>query len=49
MKKMINKPLKTTIDAKEEPLLAWFDKKIEKENPTDTELEELDNILKELV
>ena len=49
MKKMINKPVKSTSNTKEEPLPAWFDKNIEKENPTDTELEELDNILKELV
>lgn len=49
MKKMINKPVKATSNTKEEPLPAWFDKNIEKENPTDTELEELDNILKELV
>ena len=49
MKKMINKPVKATGNTKEEPLPAWFDKNIEKENPTDTELEELDNILKELV
>ena len=49
MKKMINKPVKATGNTEEEPLPAWFDKNIEKENPTDTELEELDNILKELV
>ena len=49
MKKMINKTPKFTKSNKEEPLPAWFDKNIENEKPTDSEKEELESILKELV
>lgn len=50
LKKIMSKDskIKPRKDSKES-LPAWFDKDIDKVNPTDSEKEELDNILKELV
>lgn len=44
-----NKSIKNIKSSKEESLPAWFDKNIENENPNNSEREELENILKELV